>query len=108
MEENFFINSFSCAFSYFLIDISNFLSFKSTFITALRDVIFLIPLAIIFGLNGGVDLFLWSAPVADLLGFIVAISFLIPALKKLNSYENAYEVKECEDSVNLIVESETL
>lgn len=61
---------------------------KSTLITSLRDVIFLIPLAVSFGLLGGVDLFLWSAPIADLLGLIVAVSFLIPELKKLGKKED--------------------
>ena len=54
----------------------------------MRDVVFLIPSALILGLGSkSVDVFLWSSPIADVLGFILAIVLLIISLKNLGVKE---------------------
>ena len=49
---------------------------KSTLIAMCRDLLFLIPLTFILA-NFGVDAFLWSAPISDILTTVLAIIFLI-------------------------------
>lgn len=51
---------------------------KATIISMARDIVFLVPLAILLANVGGIDLFLWSAPLADILGFLLAVGLLIP------------------------------
>lgn len=58
---------------------------KATILTMLRDLIILVPLAIIFPLIGGMNLFLWSAPVSDVITIIIMIILIIPFMKKLKS-----------------------
>lgn len=55
---------------------------KATAISLCRDVVFLVPAAIIFCVVGGIDLLLWSAPLTDALTFILAVSLYIAFLKK--------------------------
>lgn len=90
-------------------------AFKSALVSVLRDVVFLIPLVLLLGLLGDVDLFLFSAPIADLLGFIVAIGLLIPAIKKLGKLKpiegeeidnNPYELKESKDGFIITIARE--
>ena len=57
---------------------------KATLISMARDVIFLVPLSIGFAFAGGIDLLLWSAPVSDALGFILAIVLTVFALKSMH------------------------
>ena len=52
-------------------------SFKSTFIALSRDVFFFVPIVIIITtISGSVVTMLWSALIADILGFILAVVFL--------------------------------
>ncbi len=60
---------------------------EATIVTVCRDVIFLIPLALILGLCFDVDVFLWSAPIADLLGLILALVLLFITLNKMKKSE---------------------
>lgn len=53
---------------------------KAALITLSRDVIFLVPLSIIFANSGGISALLWSAPVSDVLAFALAIGFTVHAL----------------------------
>lgn len=54
---------------------------KSTLVAMCRDLIFLVPLTFIM-YNFGVDAFLWSAPISDILTTILAIIFLVSAFKE--------------------------
>lgn len=59
-------------------------SLKSTILSVSRDVIFFVPLIIIFGLNFGIVGMLWSALFADILSFILTIILLKSELRKMN------------------------
>lgn len=54
---------------------------KSTLVAMCRDLIFLVPLTFIM-YNFGVDAFLWSAPISDILTTILAIIFLVSAFRE--------------------------
>ncbi len=60
---------------------------RATMISMARDIIFLIPSAILLANLGGIDLFLWSAPIADALGFILAVFLTIFMLKSMGKEE---------------------
>ncbi len=60
---------------------------KSTLIGMLRDVIFLVPLAICLPLWGGIDLFLWSAPISDVLTTVITVVFLVMLFKQMKTQE---------------------
>ena len=65
---------------------------KAMLAAMMRDVVFLIPSALILGLGTkNVDIFLWSSPIADVLGFILAIILLIISLKNLYVKEPIHE-----------------
>lgn len=55
----------------------------ATIVSIGRDVVIIVPAAIILAYAGGVDAFLWSAPIADSLGFIITIIFYILCMKEL-------------------------
>ena len=59
---------------------------KSITIAMCRDLLFLVPLTFSMR-NFGVDAFLWSAPISDILTTILAIIFLILAFKKFPKTE---------------------
>lgn len=87
---------------------------KATLISVCRDVIILVPVTIIFCVCGGINLMLWSAAIADVLGFIIAavclIHFVINYKKsaKLMSGETEIENKSAyADSDNSSVKSES-
>jgi putative MATE family efflux protein len=65
---------------------------KSMTIAMCRDLIFLVPLTIVFPIVGGINLFLWSAPVSDVLTMIVTIIFVVMFFKKLKKQETTHEV----------------
>jgi len=48
-----------------------------------RDVIFLVPSAIVMCVYGGVDLLLWSAPISDCLSFALCVVIVWLVLKKM-------------------------
>lgn len=57
---------------------------KATLVAMLRDLILLVPLVIILPMIGGIQLFFWSAPIADVVTLIVAailVGNLWPKLK---------------------------
>ena len=54
---------------------------KSTLVAMCRDLIFLVPLTLIM-YNFGVDAFLWSAPISDILTTILAVVFLVIVFKE--------------------------
>jgi len=54
---------------------------KSTLIAMCRDLLFLVPLTFIM-CNFGVDAFLWSAPISDILTTILAVVFLVLVFKE--------------------------
>lgn len=56
---------------------------KAAVISMCRDVVFLVPPAIIMCVFGGVDLLLWSAPIADVLAFALSVVLIVLELKKM-------------------------
>lgn len=60
-------------------------SLKSTIIAMCRDLIFLVPLTFIM-YNFGIDAFLWSAPISDILTTILAIVFLVTEFKSFSKH----------------------
>lgn len=60
---------------------------KATIISMLRDVIVLVPASIILINIGGLDAFLWSAPIADIVSFIVAIILTVLVLRQMNDLD---------------------
>ena len=59
---------------------------KATVVAMLRDLILLVPLVIILPMLGGIDWFFWSAPIADIVTFIVAVILVVtlwPQLKNV-------------------------
>lgn len=74
---------------------------KAAVISMGRDVVFLVPPAILMCVFGGVDLLLWSAPIADVLAFILAAVLVILELKRMPKQSNSSE----EESDNSIASS---
>jgi len=66
---------------------------KSTFVAMCRDLIFLVPLTFIM-YNFGVDAFLWSAPISDILTTILAIVFLVLVFKEFTRLSTKIENTE--------------
>lgn len=63
-----------------------------------RDVVFLVPSAIVMCVYGGVDLLLWSAPISDVLSFAMCTAIVWLVLNKMpktDETENA--VDACDD-----------
>jgi len=63
---------------------------KSTLVAMCRDLIFLVPLTFVL-YNFGVDAFLWSAPISDILTTVLAAVFLVVVFKefsKISASEN--------------------
>lgn len=56
---------------------------KSAIVTLARQILFLIPAAIILPMFIGVSGVLWSGPIADGLAFILALAFILYEIKKL-------------------------
>ena len=57
---------------------------KATLVAMLRDLILLVPLVIVLPMIGGIQWFFWSAPIADVVTFVVAailVGTLWPKLK---------------------------
>ncbi len=72
-------------------------SFKSTLLALSRDVIFFVPAIIIIAtISHSVVTMLWSAVIADVLSFIVAIILLKLEFKKMESFEEQIEVSDNE------------
>lgn len=71
---------------------------KSAVVTLSRQIIFLIPSAIILPMFMGVTGVLWSGPIADGLAFILALAFIIYEIGKLKKMH--LEVSEERNNVN--------
>ena len=56
---------------------------KSAVVTLSRQIVFLIPVAIVMPIYIGVSGVLWSGPVADTLAFILSLSLIIYEMKQL-------------------------
>ncbi len=74
---------------------------KATIITMSRDVIFLVPLAIILVNVGGIGLLLWSAPISDVLCFVITIIFTINALKQMESRHDEQQSVESDEAFSI-------
>lgn len=80
---------------------------KATLITMARDVIFLVPLSIIMVNLGGIQALLWSAPISDVLSFLIAVGLTIGVLvamkkkeaEKDNQSQDAAQIKETQQGV---------
>ncbi|MDE6472208.1 MAG: polysaccharide biosynthesis C-terminal domain-containing protein [Clostridia bacterium] len=57
---------------------------KATIISMMRDVIILVPLSIIMAKFGGIDALLWSAPISDTVGVVLALVLTLHALRVMN------------------------
>ena len=66
---------------------------KSTLVAMCRDLLFLVPLTLVM-YNFGVDAFLWSAPISDVLTAILASVFLVIVFKDFAKLTNNTEVAE--------------
>jgi len=66
---------------------------KSTLVAMCRDLIFLVPLTFIL-YKFGVDAFLWSAPISDILTTILAIVFLVLVFKEFAKLSQKSETTE--------------
>ncbi len=71
---------------------------KAAVISMGRDVVFLVPPAILMCVFGGVDLLLWSAPIADVLAFILSAVLVVSELKRMPEQENRSE-EEIDNSI---------
>lgn len=60
---------------------------KSTLVAMCRDLLFLLPLTFIMS-NFGVDAFLWSAPISDVLTTVLAVILLILVFKEFARLSN--------------------
>ncbi len=56
---------------------------KATIVSLIRDIVIFVPLVLIFPNLFGIEGVLWAAPVADVIGMIVAVSLAIVFFKKL-------------------------
>lgn len=56
---------------------------KSSILSLSRQLVFLIPLILIFAAMWGVEGALWAGPVADSLAFILAVAFVVLEFKSM-------------------------
>jgi len=61
---------------------------KSTLVAMCRDLIFLVPLTLVL-CNFGIDAFLWSAPISDILTTVLAIVFLVLVFREFSTLSKA-------------------
>lgn len=66
---------------------------KSTLVAMCRDLLFLVPLTFIM-YNFGVDAFLWSAPISDILTTILAVVFLVLVFKEFAKSSEKPEIAQ--------------
>src|SRR5574344_1013366 len=65
---------------------------KATILSMLRDLVLLVSLSIILPKTFGINMFLWSAPISDIITFIVMLLLIIPFLKGLKVAKDTAEV----------------
>lgn len=62
---------------------------KSAVVTLSRQIVFLVPVAILLPKVIGVEGVLWSGPVADLLAFALSLGFILYEMKRLEKVTNS-------------------
>ncbi|MDE5655249.1 MAG: cytidylate kinase family protein [Clostridia bacterium] len=67
---------------------------KATIISMMRDVIILVPLSIIMAKFGGIDALLWSAPISDTVGVVLALVLTLHALRVMNKKAKEVQVED--------------
>lgn len=67
---------------------------KATIISMTRDVIILVPLSIIMAKFGGIQALLWSAPISDTVGVILAVILTVHALAIMNKKAKEVPIEE--------------
>ena len=70
--------------------------FKAIALSMSRQIVLLLPAAIILPVFFGVEGILYAAPVADILAFILALVLIIDQIKKLNKLEKEETTEEVE------------
>lgn len=65
--------------------------FKSAIISLSRDIVCFVPLVIILPQFMGITGALWAAPIADLIGIIIAGGLVLTFLRKLGKNQNQKE-----------------
>ena len=60
---------------------------KALILSLSRQIVFLIPLAMLFPVFWGVDGVLWAGPAADALAFILAVIIIVYEMKLLKAKE---------------------
>lgn len=98
------LNGFQTVAAIFLQAIGK--SFKSAIVTLSRQIVFLIPFAIILPIYMGVDGILWSGPIADGLAFILALAMIILEIAQLkhNAKLTAEHAVQSHDQDNVTAE----
>ena len=66
---------------------------KGIFLSLTRQILFLLPLLIIFPMFIGIDGIMFSGPIADLIAGLVTIFMVYIEFKKISSYNKPLEVK---------------
>ena len=57
---------------------------KATLLSVSRDVVFLVPLVVVFALRFGVEGMLWAAPCADILAFLLTVLLVVLEFRDMN------------------------
>ena len=60
---------------------------KGMFLSMTRQVLFLMPLLLVFPLLWGIDGILWAGPAADLAAFLVTLVFILLEMKEIRRRE---------------------
>lgn len=81
---------------------------KSAIVSLVRDILFFIPLACTLPIGLGIEGVLWAAPIADGLGIIIAVVFIILFFKDLHKKELSLQNKEKIEDVEIAKSKEGL
>lgn len=65
---------------------------KGLLLSMTRQVLFLIPLLLIFPVFMGIDGIMFAAPVADTIAFVVTVAFVVKEMKHMTVLENREEI----------------
>ena len=82
-----FLNGIQPVTTVFLTSIGK--GIKGMFIAVTRQLLFLVPLIIIFPIFWGIDGIMYSAPVADVIAFVLALLFVFWEFGDMRRKENA-------------------
>ena len=61
--------------------------YKGVFLSLTRQILFLLPLLLLFPLWFGIDGIMYAAPCADLMAAVIAITMTVGEVKKLNNFQ---------------------